>query len=627
MHKKFLVAAAGVFTVLSLLIFVVAQRAVGETEQIVSDQFNNQQLIIAQKIASDISLHFSFLETALLTFARGSQKAMAATEDPLKDADPIFHALPDWNVAAMGFLPQEEDLPRTIVEGHEIREEPGLDLSFYEQWAAHPHNRGKVFIGQALSPQRGPFQHMRVMVMATPSYLLPADQEDSLQAPRFIGLSFFIVNAMDIAERYTRNVRSGKTGYAWVLDQEGVFLSHHEQSFVGRDHIRVRQERNPLISFERINELAKNHLLRGEEGTDSYISGWHRGVIAEMKKFLAYSPVVLQNHQDMTNLWSVGVVAPAEEVSGLLRDLLIRQWTLVGLLLFVVFVALSMLLFVSLRWSQTLTEEVEKKTEHLRRSEGKLQRETEQLKESMAELVETREKLIRSERFAAIGEAAAHLSHEIKNPLMLIGGFARQVSRSFPENDPNQKKLKIIAEETGRLESLLNDVKDFTRPSRPQKNWSSLHGCVHRTLELMEDETNERKVQFETNLPENPPLVWCDPRQIRQVLINLVKNAMEAVPEGGKITISSGWDEKRVWVAVANSAKGMPEEVLNNLFKPFFTTKKKGTGLGLAVCHKIIEDHHGEITVWSREGRGTTFTFYLPLKTDDAEAQEEEKQD
>ncbi len=623
MHRKFLTVAAGIFAALSMLTFLVAHRGVSETERVVSDQFNTQQLTIAQKIASDIRLHFSFLETTLLKFSRNWEKSMELKDDPLEDAEPLSHQLKTWDVPALGFLPEGEKKPWVLIEGIQTLEDLGIDFSTYERWAAEPANRSRVLIGETLQPESGPFRGTWIMIMATPLYVQSSPDDPSGRAERFSGLNFFIVHALDLARRYTWNVRSGKTGYAWVIDHRGYFMAHHEEDFVGQNSLTIRKERNPLLSFDRINYLVENHLLKGEEGIDWYTTGWHRGVITEMKKYMAYSPVILHEHNGSSNLWSVGMVAPVEEVSGLVRSLLIRQWSLAGLLLCVVFIAFTMLLYMSLRWSQTLSREVEKQTENLRRSERELQRETEQLKENMAELVETREKLIRSERFAAIGEAAAHLSHEIKNPLVLIGGFARQVSRAFHENDPNIKKLEIIAEETERLESLLNDVRDFTRPSRPQKKWGSLHDCIHKTMELLESEKEAKAVQFETLLPDHPPLVWCDPRQIMQVLINMVKNAMDAMTEGGKITISSGWDEKRVWVAIADTAKGMPEEVLNNLFKPFFTTKKKGTGLGLAVCNKIIEDHHGEITVWSRKGKGTTFTFFLPRVPGDLEAQKE----
>ncbi len=618
MHRKFLAVAITGFAALTTVVLLVAHHGVKETERIVSDQFNSQQLIIAKKISGDIRQHFHFLETALLTFSHNWARDLEQGKNPQEDAFSVFELLKTWDVLAMGHLPMDEEEPTIALVGDFSSTDVGVDFNPYRQWAAQVQNRGKVLIGKTLIPESGPFRNSWIMVMVTPTHLSPSAPGFSDAGKLFSGLNFFIVDATGIAARYTRHVRSGKTGYAWIIDHKGYFMAHHEADFVGRDSITVRQQKNPLISFDRVNSLVRDHLLRGEEGMDWYISGWHAGVIAEMKKLFAYSPIFLQDDDGVGNLWSVGVVAPEEEVSGLLRSLLIRQWILAGLFLCLVFVSLSLFLYMSLRWSQTLKEEVDRKTEHLRRSESELQRETEQLKASMAKLLETQEKLIRSERFAAIGEAASHLSHEIKNPLMLIGGFARQVSRAFPEEDPNLKKLEIIESETRRLESLIDDVRDFTRPSKPQKEWCSLHDCIQETLELMEESLTAANIECETALPPAPPLICCDPRQVKQVLINLLKNAMEAMPEGGKISIVSRWDEEKMWITVTDTGRGMSEEVRERLFQPFFTTKQKGTGLGLAVCNKIIEDHHGEITVRSQEGKGTSFTFFLPLNPDDS---------
>ncbi len=615
MHRKFLAAAVGVFAGLCILIFVTAYHGVHETEQVVSDQFNNQQLIIARKVAGDIRLHFQFLETALRTFSRGWENGPTQREQHANDAYAMSRLLKAWDVKAIGFVSADGEVRDIIMEGLPVGENLEVDFSPYLEWASAPEHRDRVLIGKTLQPDSGPFQNTWVMAMATPIYgqaSLP-DGTDTVES--FSGLSFFIVDALGIAGRYSRNVRSGETGYAWVLDHQGNFMAHYEEDFVGQSSLTIRRARNPLISFERINELVVKHLLEGKEGTDWYTTGWHRGVISEMKKLMAYSPIILHDADSngLGNIWSVGVVAPVDEVSGLLRTLLVRQWTMAGLILFVVFVALSMLLYISLRWSQVLQDEVAKKTEHLRHSETRLQQETEQLKESMTRLVETQEKLIRSERFAAIGQAAAHLSHEIKNPLMLIGGFARQVSRSLPDGNSDIRKLKIIEEETRRLENLIGDVRDFTRPSRPQGQWGDLYPCIRDTLELMENALASQNIHCEASLPDHPPQVWHDPRQMKQVLINMIKNALEAMPDGGTLGIAVQWDEEKMRVSISDTGNGMSPEALENLFQPFFTTKKKGTGLGLAVCNKIIEDHNGEIQVSSREGEGAVFTLVLPF--------------
>jgi PAS domain S-box-containing protein len=249
----------------------------------------------------------------------------------------------------------------------------------------------------------------------------------------------------------------------------------------------------------------------------------------------------------------------------------------------------------------------------LKHSETEIRQERDKVKEGMEKLIETQDKLVRSERFAAIGEAAAYLSHEIKNPLVIIGGFARQIEKSLSDEDDNRRKLKIIQDEARRLELMLTDVRDFTRPSRPQKELQDINSIIENTLALMENDLKEKGISCEKSLDGDIPAIFFDPRQIEQLLINLAKNALEAMPNGGKFFISSWHEDKQVKVLAVDNGIGIPSEIAEKIFNPFFTTKKKGTGLGLAVCRKIIEDHEGEICIQSEEGKGTKVTIILPI--------------
>ncbi len=218
-----------------------------------------------------------------------------------------------------------------------------------------------------------------------------------------------------------------------------------------------------------------------------------------------------------------------------------------------------------------------------------------------------------SERFAAVGEAAAYVSHEIKNPLMVIGGLAHQVERKVGDDPGLKEKLTVIQKEVQRLENFLGDLRDFTRPVVPAKQPMDLNQVIHEVDVLMEGEASSRGITLEEHLDPNLPPLQADPNQMKQVLLNLVKNAMEALDDsGGRVIISSGAQDKQVWFAVRDSGGGMPPEVLDKIFHPFFTTKKKGTGLGLAVIHKIVTDHHGAVTVQSSPDQGTTFKVELP---------------
>jgi len=249
----------------------------------------------------------------------------------------------------------------------------------------------------------------------------------------------------------------------------------------------------------------------------------------------------------------------------------------------------------------------------LKRSEAEVRRERDKVKEAMQKLIEMQDKLIRSARFAAIGEAAAYLSHEIKNPLALIGGFAGQIERSIGEDyAADRQKLIIIQDEIRRLELMLTDVRDFTRPSKPQKELQDINSVIESTLTLLENDLRERGVDYEKHLDADLPSALVDPLQIEQVLINLIKNAVESMPNGGKVLVSSWLEDQRIKVSIEDTGVGMSPELADKIFNPFFTTKKRGTGLGLAVCRKIMEDHGGRISVQSEEGKWTMITIDCP---------------
>ncbi len=609
---RFVILAVCAFFCFSALIIYMGYSANKQMEETVTEQFNRQQLILAKKIAINISNHFKFLETSLRHLNQFWEQRIGKTDETMMHAGSISTLLSDWLVLGVVHLEPERKAPVMLSrQGPVSYEELGIDYDHYLQWGAVPENRGKIFIGRLFMPDTGIFEGRWLMIMAAPAWRLTSLQNGDSRYD-FEGLSLLIVDPVSIAERHARDVRSGETGYAWVIDLAGVFLTHHEEGFVGEDSFTVRRKRNPGISYARINGIMRKDMIEGKEGTDWYISGWHRGMTDRMKKLFAYSPVVLSSMDGRKNLWSVGVVAPATEVYGIIESLVVRQWVIAGIFQVVVFFGLVAAVYFSLRWSRILQAEVDGKTTDLRRSESEVRSERDKVKESMEQLIRTQEMLIRSERFAAIGEAAAYLSHEIKNPLMLIGGFANQIEKSLPEEDDNIRKLRIIRDETRRLELLLTDVRDFTRPSLPQKELRDIRLSIEETLALVKNELEEKGIGCDKVLDNELPHVWFDPEQIKQVLINLIKNAAEATSEGG-ITIVTEQNDDCIKVSIIDTGKGMSAETVENIFNPFFTTKKKGTGLGLAVCRKIIEDHVGKISVESREGKGTCITFTLPV--------------
>ncbi|MFP3868047.1 MAG: ATP-binding protein [Desulfobacteraceae bacterium] len=224
------------------------------------------------------------------------------------------------------------------------------------------------------------------------------------------------------------------------------------------------------------------------------------------------------------------------------------------------------------------------------------------------------ERLLQNERLATVGKMAAHIGHEIKNPLMLIGGFARQIQRSAALDDKDQRKLQIIQEEAERLERFLTDLGSFTRVSAPHKKPGQIVDILQEVAEMMESNFKEQAVEFHLRQPAEVPVFSFDPGQLRQVFLNLFKNALEAMPTGGDLTVQVDTLDHDLRLIITDTGQGIPPKVLKELFNPFFTTKDKGTGLGLAISRQIIEQHQGEITIESAVERGTRCIIELPME-------------
>lgn len=240
------------------------------------------------------------------------------------------------------------------------------------------------------------------------------------------------------------------------------------------------------------------------------------------------------------------------------------------------------------------------------------------LEEKINELEETRDRLVRAENLAVVGRLAAHVAHEIRNPLATIGGFSRAILRRPQDTARVERNTRIILEEVERLEQILANVMNFTRPSAPVLRERSINDSVEALCAFHEHALAERNIVLHKSLDPNLPTLRFDPDQIRQVLINLVQNAVESMPEGGELTILTRAVQGHVEIVVADTGQGMAESVQESVFQPFFTTKAGGTGLGLSVCQKIIQDHGGDILVRSKPGAGSSFTISLPIPREPA---------
>jgi len=226
---------------------------------------------------------------------------------------------------------------------------------------------------------------------------------------------------------------------------------------------------------------------------------------------------------------------------------------------------------------------------------------------------ELQEQVMQSERLAALGQMVAEITHEIKNPLMMIGGFAQQLMRET-DDEKNLKKLNIITEEIRRLERLLADLKEFYQVRTIVSEPVDIRELLEKVFSLVKEECERHKIQTEAQLDEGALTVSGDRGRLEQVFLNLVKNSIEAMESGGKILIQSRLSGDQVEIMVTDEGCGISEQDKDKVFSPFFTTKKHGTGLGLCISKRIIEDHGGSsFFLKSEEGKGTTFKIRLPL--------------
>ncbi|MHC4480109.1 MAG: GAF domain-containing protein [Planctomycetota bacterium] len=242
------------------------------------------------------------------------------------------------------------------------------------------------------------------------------------------------------------------------------------------------------------------------------------------------------------------------------------------------------------------------------------------IRDQLRELHLTRDRLIEAERMASVGRMASHLAHEIRNPLTAIGGFAASIARQHEEDPRTRRNARVIFEEARRLERTLINVLDYTRPLRPAKAPVCVNDIIKGTVEQFASQLEEENVSLRLSLKEGLPQVPADGEMIKQVVINLVKNAIEAMESkgGGTLSIATAAGDGEVHVLVRDSGAGMEPATLEDLFSPFFTTKIGGIGLGLSVSRRIIAQHGGRIEVDSELGVGSTFTVTLALESERA---------
>ena len=717
-----LLTGLGLLVVLLLAVaFVLGLLSLQRTREIVSEDFQQQQLILAKTTARQIEDGLEFLrrELKILNYSPAIQyleevawaNRMQVSFDDLSKLgvtaiERIDFAGPN---AGHSYI-LDASGPRVIdYDVNESSPEVG--------WAKDPANRGRVYQGPVELQERGGHK-IPFFIMATPVYEVSVDESHPKATGNLDGVLLFKIDASQFTGHYCAAIRSGRTGYCWVLNSNGVFLYHPEREFIGEDAFTARGRRNPVISFSKINEIQKSKMLAGEEGTSQYSSGWHRGVIGEMTKFVAYTHVKV--NPDGSRIWPVAVVAPTDEVYGTIHSLYIRQFLIQGILIFALILAACAVIYYEMRWSVELQREVDHATTNLRRSREQYKSVVENARDfiflvdekgtfisantaaarafgtpaagiagkslsglfapddAAALLTQVRdvadsrkssevksavrikdriywlsthfvpvfgedgrtvdrvlvmarditerqrieEQLYQTEKLASLGTLSAGVAHEINNPLGVILGFTEILLDRIPPDNKEHEILKTIERQGLNAKRIVEKLMTYARQPAKQEEFSDLNKDIEMVMSLLQNNLLTNKIELDMRLARELPRVHGDSGELQQVFINLVNNAVAAMPHGGKFTVMTRTNpySHMVEAIFADSGTGIPKEIADRIFDPFFTTKKvgEGTGLGLSVSYAIVQKYGGNLRFETRlpegEGGNQGTTFFVSLR-------------
>jgi len=723
--RPILTAMGALTAVLLVAAMLIGLASLKNAQEIVAGDFNGQQLILARATASQLAeaLHQVRRELATLSYSPSVQYLeKVAWANRMRIS---MEELSRYGAESICRYSADGRMLYVFEEDGTVRSIPGdFAGSQVLAWAREPGSRGRVFCGAVELKKEG--QHLvPQMTVAMPIYRLSVDESHPVAPGGFDGALSVTLGVGRLASHYAASIRSGRTGYAWVVSNQGLFLYHPDASFVGQDAFTARHRRNPAISFDKINEIQKTKMLKGEEGTSWYISGWHRGVTREMKKYLAFAPVEVEPGR----FWSVAVVAPFDEVAGTVRSLYIRQFFVQGVLIMALVFAGVALIYYERRWSVELEQKVRQTTADLQRSCAELRQSEEKYRslvenahdfimvvgqdgrlqaanrfaaaalrvpvkemvghhlteyfsaadahiqrefirqaleagkaiESTYELEiggrrqrlyghfvplpeegpadrvliiarditdrqRIEELMFQTEKLASMGKLAAGVAHEVNNPMAVILGFTELLLDRVPQGSKEHDMLKTIERQGLNCKKIVENLLTFARLPEKTEEYSDANDDLEKVLEVVRNTLLTKKIELEVNEAAELPRVRGDSTQLQQVFLNIVNNAVAAMPKGGKLTLTTQLNPTAglVEVICADTGCGIPREHADKVFDPFFTTKKvgEGTGLGLSVSHAIISKFGGSISFESRcspEGAGPSgTTFYISLKPEGA---------
>lgn len=690
-----------------------------EVRETVRDEFNQQQLVLARQVAARVGATLQTLRLELESLKRSAE-----------DSSDLPTALPPLLRST-----HDRAAPHGLVEVRYVSGLTGQSLALdqYGKVAEEAHDETDIYLLQqpelsasaksSVFIQEAPFapKERPLMVLATAVDPYGAEQ----------GILYFLVDDRQLAANAVAGIRSGRTGYAWIINAAGIFLAHPVQEYVGQDAFEVRASTQPMISFARINEIQKQRMLTGQEGTSWYISGSHDSPNDDkaVEKLIAFAPIPVGGRGEYRN-WSVAVVAPASEVESVVNGLWLKLFAALSPAVGAIALVVVLIFTNQQRQAQELQRAIEAATLRRQKSEARYRTLVESaddliytlsgdgrilsanraalrflsadnhrnpedviglpiqdivspetgehlLKEVREVIAQKRgvsrehslvigdhqywfntklrlleelgedgndgntvlaisrnmtqkrlmdEQMFNTEKLASLGTLAAGVAHEINNPLAAILGFTDLLLEKFSPDTQEYQDLRIIEERGQHCRHIVENLLDYARIGASLGELTNVNNDIEMVLQIVSNTLLTNKINLERNLDPNVPDIRGNPKELQQVFLNLINNAVYAMREkGGTLTISSAVRGNRIMVKVADTGTGIPSEIQNKIFDPFFTTKGvgEGTGLGLSVSLGLVQKLGGTITVKSSTGNaqtgeasGSTFTVILPLPAD-----------
>jgi two-component system, NtrC family, sensor kinase len=681
-------------------------------EKAMADQFNQQQLVLAQQGAQGMEKYLGTLRQTLMVLTQTPEARNLKKEGGEENLKVLWGACG----GAFDFLFQVDDRGN-LLSSYPSKKVEGLAGEFFrlrpDLEKARTTGKSVVVHAASFPGEKTPNSPSRFgsILILSPVF----------QGPDRAGFLGAGVDFERIYEQFVHPISSGARGSSWMIDGEGRFIAHEDPSFMGKDAFSARKDRDPGLSSDQIDRIMREKMLAGQAGTGEYASGWHLGKQGRIKKLVAYAPVRLDGQ-----IWSVAVVVPYSDVTqlvwGSFRNSAILILIMACILLAGTYVGhkinqervraaekvkwgeeilrsqnrlqalfdgapdaiaivdrnyrILMVNKTAQTWYKRGLEDFTGKPCHqefqnrpdlcvncpaeesfrtgrpafreraslvaggtkyylqiftfpLRDRNGEVVEVVEYVKDVTAEK-ELQQQIIQSERLAVVGRMAANVAHEIKNPLgtivlnaELLGEELEKLgSESAAES---QELLGIIKSEVDRLLEVLEEYLQFARLPKIKAEEGSVNEIISDLFLFLKEELDERKILLVEELDPQIPPVQLDPKQLRQALLNIVKNSFEAMPEGGKLTLTTAQRDGKVQITVGDTGKGISPENQDLVFTPFFSTKHGGTGLGLSITSHIVKEHRGTIGFESYEGLGTSFTIRLPISPSPPVASGKEK--